>query len=94
MCVVRRSATVLLFILTSASPALAADRIELFDQAGRRTGYAVVDRDTGHVDFYDAQSKHTGWGKVEPTGRVERFGLDGKRQEPTVLPRGIAEDKK
>jgi sugar lactone lactonase YvrE len=79
---------VAVFILTGlcALPAFAADRVDLFDQQGRRTGYAIVDRESGRVDYYDAQSRHTGWGKVDPAGRAERFDLHGRRQESTVLP--------
>jgi len=69
-------------------------RVDLFNAQGRRTGYAVVDRETGRVDFYDPMSRHTGWGQVDATGRTERFGLDGKRQEPTVLPIVPQEPKK
>jgi hypothetical protein len=61
-------------------------RVDLFDAQGRRTGYAVVDRDTGRVDFYDTTSRRTGYGRVDGAGKVERFGLDGKRQEETAIP--------
>lgn len=61
-------------------------RADLFDSHGRRTGYAVVDRDTGRVDFYDATSRRTGYGRVDGVGKVERFGLDGKRQGETAIP--------
>jgi hypothetical protein len=61
-------------------------RVDLFDAQGRRTGYAVVDRNTGRVDFYDAMSRRTGYGRVDGVGKVERFGLDGKRQGETALP--------
>ena len=61
-------------------------RVDLFDAQGRRTGYAVVDRETGRVDFYDAMSRRTGYGRVGSSGNVERFGLDGTRQEETALP--------
>ena len=63
-----------------------ATRIDLFDAQGRRTGYAVVDRDTGRVDFYDAMSRRTGYGRVDRSGKVERFGLDGRRQGETAIP--------
>jgi len=63
-----------------------ATRIDLFDAKGRRTGHAVVDRDTGRVDFYDTMSRRTGYGRVDEAGKVERFGLDGKRQEETAVP--------
>ena len=61
-------------------------RIDLFDANGRRTGYAVVDRDTGRVDFYDTMSRRTGYGRVDGAGKVDRFGLDGKREGETVVP--------
>ena len=63
-----------------------ATRVDLFDAQGRRTGYAVVDGDTGRVDFYDPMSRHTGYGRVDGAGKVERFGLDGKRQGETAIP--------
>lgn len=63
-----------------------ATRIDLFDAHGRRTGYAVVDRDTGRVDFYDTMSRRTGYGRVDRPGKVERFGLDGRRQGETAIP--------
>jgi hypothetical protein len=63
-----------------------ATRIDLFDTKGRRTGYAVVDRDTGRVDFYDTMSRRTGYGRVDRSGKVERFGLDGRRQGETAIP--------
>ncbi|MGH2657968.1 MAG: DUF4236 domain-containing protein [Actinomycetota bacterium] len=63
-----------------------ATRIDLFDAKGRRTGHAVVDRDTGRVDFYDATSRRTGYGRVDRSGKVQRFGLDGRRQGETAIP--------
>ena len=73
-----------LSVATSAGEA--AERIDLFDTHGRRTGSAIVDRKDGRVDYYDPSSRRTGWGQVDATGRVERFGLDGRRQTPTALP--------
>jgi hypothetical protein len=61
-------------------------RVDLFDARGRRTGYAVVDRGTGRVDFYDTMSRRTGYGRIDGVGKVERFGLDGKRQGETAVP--------
>ena len=61
-------------------------RVDLFDAQGRRTGYAVVDQGTGRVDFYDTMSRRTGYGRVDGVGKVERFGLDGKRQGETAVP--------
>ncbi len=75
--------TILGVVLTCAAE---TTRIDLFDAKGRRTGYAVVDPDTGRVDFYDTMSRRTGYGRVDGVGKVERFGLDGKRQGETVFP--------
>jgi len=61
-------------------------RVDLFDAQGRRAGYAVVDRDTGRVDFYDTMSRRTGYGRVDQAGKVETFGLDGKRRGQTIVP--------
>jgi sugar lactone lactonase YvrE len=61
-------------------------RIDLFDPKGRRTGYAIMDRETGRIDFYDSNSRHTGYGRVDGTGKVERFGVDGRRQGETAVP--------
>ena len=57
-------------------------RVDLYDTTGRRTGYAIIDRPTGRVDHYDAQSRRTSCAQVDAFGRVELFGLDGKRQVP------------
>ena len=72
--------------LSIASPAVALERVDFFDREGRRTGHAIVDTKTGRVDFFDVSSRRTGWGRLEPSGRVERFGLDGRRQEDTTIP--------
>ena len=61
-------------------------RVDLFDTQGRRTGFAVVDQGTGRVDLYDTMSRRTGYGRVDGVGKVERFGLDGKRQADTAVP--------
>jgi len=53
---------------------------------GRRAGYAVLDRDTGRVDFFDTMSRRTGFGRVDRSGKVERFSLDGKREGETAVP--------
>jgi len=76
----------LMSFLAIVAPAVALERIDFFDREGRRTGYAVVDIKTGRVDFFDRNSRRTGWGRLEPSGRVERFHLDGRRQEDTALP--------
>ena len=77
---------VLPLVLLLASGAVADERrVDFFDQHGRRTGYAIVDERTGRVDFYDQKSRRTGWARVTPNGDLERFGLNGRRQE-TIRP--------
>jgi hypothetical protein len=78
-------------LLASAAPASAPaqedrTRIDLFKPDGRREGYAIIDRKTGRVDFYDASSRRTGHGKVDDTGRIERFDLKGRRMPETAAP--------
>lgn len=88
--VARGGLTAGLAALVLAVPALAGEpvRIDLYDTKSNRTGYAIVDRETGRVDTYDANSRRTGWGRVDPSGRAERFDLEGRRQEPTAFPLG------
>ena len=85
----------LIGIILGAVPARAGEptRVDFFDAQGRRTGYAVVDRDTVRVDFYDTMSRRTGYGRVDGAGKVERFGVDGKRQGETALPVPRKEDR-
>lgn len=64
----------------AAEEGFAAERIDLFDARGRRSGYVVVDREAGRIDLYDARSRRTGWGKVDQGGRIELFDLGGRRQ--------------
>lgn len=77
---------VLAVILGGSVAVLAGERVDLFESKGRRTGYAIVDREAGRVDFYDAQSQRRGWGKLHESGKVERFDLEGRRQGEGALP--------
>ena len=36
--------------------------VDIYDSKGRRTGSAVVDQWTGHLDFFDTAGHPTGWG--------------------------------
>jgi hypothetical protein len=78
-----RLAALLLPVVASAGE---REHVNLYDSQGRRTGYAVVDRESGRVDYYDRGSRRTGYGTVDATGRAERFGRDGRREPSTVLP--------
>lgn len=80
-----RPALVLALVLL-ATPALAAERVDLFDKNGNRTGYVTIDPQTGRLDTYNAQSRHTGWGRVDPgMGRGEVYDMKGQWRE-TVVP--------
>jgi hypothetical protein len=79
------AAMALALVLTSSIVAAAAERLDLYDTKGRRTGYAVVDRDSGRVDYYDKHSRRTGYGNVDERGRVERFDLRGRRRDPSIV---------
>lgn len=73
-------------LFAGAASAADRERVDLYDNKGRRTGYALVDRESGRVDFYDRGSRRTGYCVVQPDGRVERFDLKGRRETPTVVP--------
>ncbi len=47
-------------------PASAQGRVDLFDRQGRRQGSAVIDQESGRVDFYDALRSS---GAVRPIGQ-------------------------
>lgn len=71
-------------VLTLAPSVIAGERVDLFTPDGKRAGYAVIQGD--RVDFYDKDSRRIGWGKLQPSGEVEQFDLQGRRQEEMVLP--------
>jgi len=41
-------------------------RVDTFDKNSNRTGYIIIDKQTGRFDRYDALSRHTGTGKIVP----------------------------
>jgi hypothetical protein len=82
----RRFVIVLAVVLAGPVSTLAGERVDLFDAKGRRTGYAIIDREAGRVDLYDAQSRRTGWGKLEQSAKVKRLDLKGRRQGERALP--------
>jgi len=59
-------------------------RIDLFHADGHRTGHVILDRGSGHVDFYDEGSRWTGYGAGDlASGEVRRFDADGRPREST-----------
>jgi hypothetical protein len=78
--------TVLLVSLAPVAAAQERTHVDLYRADGTREGYAIIDRKTGRVDYYDASSRRTGYGQVDATGRAERFDTQGRRAPETVLP--------
>ena len=62
-------------------------RIELYDHQSNRVGYVLVDERAGRLDLYDRLSNRTGYGRVAPDGRVDLYGLDGRRDLGSILRR-------
>jgi hypothetical protein len=69
-------------------------RIDTFDPQSNRTGYLIVNPDTGRIDRFDARSNRTGYGTVSPSGRIDIFDTRGHRtgsgtltSPPTSAPR-------
>ena len=71
------------------APVAAQDRarVDLFRADGQRDGYAIIERESGRLHFFDRSSRRTGYGKVDDAGRVERFDTHGRRVPATALPR-------
>ncbi|GEM_PF-1502794 len=55
----------------------AADRLDVFDQEGRRQGYVVQQAD--RLDLFDRDSRRTGYGIQPPDGSWDLFRPDGSR---------------
>jgi hypothetical protein len=66
--------------LATAAVAQNRARVDLYDKDSRRTGYAIVDRESGRIDTYDKDSRRTGYGIVQPDGRFDRYRTDGTRE--------------
>lgn len=89
----RRHAAVLLITLWLAAAGdrvSAGDWVELYDKAGGRSGYAIIDRGTGRVDFFDLSASRTGWAELDtarPTYRVNFFTPRGRMTGFAVVSR-------
>lgn len=73
--------------------------VDPFDTTGRRTGSALVDQVTGHVDFFDTKGRRTGWGHLDSSSKGEQFGRDGpsgapSRQSSRSLPKHETRDNR
>ena len=83
---IRATALALVIVLVPAAAAQDRTRVDLFRPDGQRDGYAIIERESGRVDFFDRSSRRTGYGKVDDAGRVERFDTHGRRVPATALP--------
>lgn len=88
----RHTAAVLLTLWLAAAGdrASAGDWVELYDKAGGRSGYAIINRDSGRVDFYDLSAGRTGWAELDaarPTYRVNFFTSGGRMTGFAVINR-------
>lgn len=59
-------AAVLFGVVCCPAESIAQTRIDLYDKASNRTGYAVIDPRTGRVDFFDKYSNRTGYAVTQP----------------------------
>ena len=53
---------ILLVLFIALSLVTAADQLDLFDQEGRRAGYATIDQEASRLDLFDRDSRRTGYG--------------------------------
>lgn len=68
-------------------PSHSAERVDIFDRAGRLIEHVFVDRQARKVEFYSTASRLTGRGALDvASGLVERFSVEGARQGSLLLP--------
>jgi hypothetical protein len=68
---------ILLALVLALVVASAADRLDVFDQEGRRPGYATIDPGAGRLDLFDRDSRRTGYGVQRSDGSWDLFRPDG-----------------
>jgi len=63
-------------------------RIDTFDKNSNRTGYIVINPNTGRIDQYDARSNRLGYGTTTTTPygtRIDTFTNNGTRTNNGTL---------
>jgi hypothetical protein len=73
----RQAGTVLgaLWLAVACHQVGAAERIHLFDPKGELSGYALIDPETGRVDYYDVSARRTGWAEIDPSRPADRVNF-------------------
>jgi len=64
-------------------------RIDTFDAKSNRTGYIVVNPNTGRIDQFDKNSNRLGYGQINGSGsnqRIDTFTPNGTRTGSGTLP--------
>ena len=77
-----RDAVLLLFLLAAASGGASAERVDYYASDGTRQGYAIVNRESGRVDYFNAQSRRLGHGRIT----TDQHDAAGRRVIPSVPP--------
>lgn len=57
-------------------------RIDTFDAKSNRTGYIIVNPNTGRIDQFDTRSNRLGYGQINGSGsnqRIDTFTNNGTR---------------
>jgi hypothetical protein len=77
---------ILSILLAQASPEI---RIDTFDKRSNRTGYLIVNPNTGRVDQFDTRSNRLGYGTYSTTPTPSGYGrgsdvLDRNGQSITI----------
>lgn len=70
---------ILLVLFIAFAVVTGADRLDLFDEEGHRTGYGTIDNGAGRLDLFDRDSRRTGYGAQRPDGSWDLFRPDGSR---------------
>jgi len=74
-----------------AQTAVAQDiRIDTFDKKSNRTGYIIVNPNTGRIDQFDARSNRLGYGQVTGSGsnqRIDTYSPNSTRTGTITTPK-------
>jgi hypothetical protein len=75
---------VVCFLLAQAQQDI---RIDTFDKKSNRTGYIIINPNTGRLDQFDSRSNRLGYGQVTGSGsnqRIDTYSTNGSRSNSTL----------